>query len=166
MPSLDRKRRYWLFKTEPSCFSFEDLKNRPESTEHWDGVRNFQARNFLRDEIRVGDGVLFYHSNIKEPAIVGIAEVVSDGYPDWTALDPEGAHFDPRSSTGNPIWYMVDVRYVKAFARDVTLAELKLHTSLTGMELLRRSRLSVQPVSREQWEFILRLGGIGELPQN
>lgn len=157
---MTRARRYWLFKTEPSCFSFEDLKNRPSGTEHWDGVRNFQARNFLRDEIKPGDGVLFYHSSIPEPAVVGIAEVVSEGYPDWTALDPAGEHFDPRASRENPLWYMVDVRYARPFLRPVTLAELKAHAGLSGMVLLQRSRLSIQPVSAEEWEIILMLGGV------
>jgi predicted RNA-binding protein with PUA-like domain len=150
--------RYWLFKTEPGCFSFDDLRQRPNQTEHWDGVRNFQARNFLRDEVSPGDGVLFYHSNIPEPAIVGIAEAVTDGYPDWTARDPGSEHFDPRASLENPIWYMVDVRYVRPLARPVTLAELKTLPELAGMVLLSRSRLSIQPVSREEWDAILRIG--------
>ncbi len=158
--SVTRNRRFWLFKTEPSCFSFDDLKTRPDGTEHWDGVRNFQARNLLRDEIKPGDGVLFYHSNISEPAVVGIAEVVSEGYPDGTALDPASDHFDPRTSRDNPIWYMVDVRYGRPFNRPVTLAEMKMHPELAGMVLLKRSRLSVQPVTPHEWEYILRLGGV------
>jgi predicted RNA-binding protein with PUA-like domain len=152
--------RCWLFKSEPSCFSLEDLKNRPDATEKWDGVRNYQARNFLRDEIRVGDRVLFYHSNIAEPAVVGIAEVVKAGYPDWTALDPEGDHFDPRSTPENPIWYMVDVRFVRELPRPVTLAELKGIPALSGMALLNRSRLSIQPVTEAEWALVLRLGGV------
>ena len=151
-------RHYWLFKSEPSNFSIEDLKQRPGSTEHWDGVRNFQARNYLRDEVKVGDQVLFYHSNIPEPAIVGIAEVVKAGYPDWTALDPESEHFDPRSIAGEPVWYMVDVRFVKAFRRPVTLGELRNIPALSGMVLLTRSRLSIQPVREEEWQVILSLG--------
>ena len=156
---MTRARCYWLFKSEPSCFSFDDLKNRPDGIEHWDGVRNFQARNFLRDEIKPGDGVLFYHSSIPEPAVVGIAEVVSEGYPDWSALDPAGEHFDPRASRENPLWYMVDVRYVRPFLRPVTLAEIRMHPGLSGMVLMQRSRLSVQPVSAGEWETILLLGG-------
>ncbi len=153
-------RRYWLFKSEPSAFSFEDLKNRPDGIEHWDGVRNFQARNYLRREVQVGDRVLFYHSNIPEPVIVGIAEVVRGGYPDWTAWDPASDHFDPRSSEAKPLWYMVDVRYLKAFPRPVTRAELKTIPELSEMVLLRKSRLSIQPVREEEWRLILRLGGL------
>jgi predicted RNA-binding protein with PUA-like domain len=152
--------RFWLFKSEPSSFSLEDLKNRPAATEHWDGVRNFQARNFLRDEVRVGDRVLFYHSSIAEPAIVGVAEVVKAGYPDWTALDPEGDHFDPRATFENPIWYMVDLRFLRELPRPVTLAEMKGVSALSGMALLNRSRLSVQPITEEEWSLILSLGGV------
>jgi predicted RNA-binding protein with PUA-like domain len=153
-------RNYWLFKSEPNCFSIDDLSRCSNSTEHWDGVRNFQARNYLRDDIQVGDGVLFYHSNIPEPAIVGIAEVVKGGYPDWTARDPNGEHFDPRSSESNPIWYMVDIRFVKKFSRPLTLTELKADPALAGMVLLTRSRLSIQPVKHYEWQHILGLVGI------
>ncbi|HEY6009606.1 MAG TPA: EVE domain-containing protein [Geobacteraceae bacterium] len=152
--------RYWLFKTEPSCFSLDDLKMRPDMTEHWDGVRNYQARNFLRDEVKVGDRVLFYHSNIPEPAVVGIAAVVRAGYPDFTALNPESAHFDPKSSLGNPIWYMVDVRYVQAFEHPVTLESIKRNPLLANMPLVRRSRLSIQPVTPEEWRIILAMGKV------
>ncbi|HBG06880.1 MAG TPA: EVE domain-containing protein [Geobacter sp.] len=151
---------YWLFKSEPSSFSLDDLKSRPGATEHWDGVRNFQARNFLRDEVKLGDLVLFYHSNIAEPAIVGIAEVVKAGYPDFTAFDPQSAHFDPRSSPEQPTWYMVDVRFLRELPRPVTLSELKGIPVLAGMALLNRSRLSIQPVRAEEWSEIMRLGGI------
>jgi predicted RNA-binding protein with PUA-like domain len=151
---------FWLFKTEPGCFSFDDLKNRPGRTETWDGVRNFQARNFLRDTVKVGDRVLFYHSNIPEPAVVGIAEVVRAGYPDVTALDPNGEHFDPKDSASNPIWYMVDVRYVEPFPREVTLGQIKDNPALADMPLVRRSRLSIQPVSANEWNMILAMGGI------
>jgi predicted RNA-binding protein with PUA-like domain len=155
-------RNHWLFKSEPSSFSFADLKNRPNATEHWDGVRNYQARNFLRDAIKVGDLVFFYHSNTTQPAIVGIAEVVKAGYPDWTALDPENPHFHPRSTPENPIWYMVDVRFLRELPRPVTLAELKQVPTLSQMALLNRSRLSVQPVTANEWSEILRLAGIAE----
>jgi predicted RNA-binding protein with PUA-like domain len=153
---------YWLFKSEPSCFSLDDLKNRPDMTEPWDGVRNYQARNFLRDAIKAGDRVLFYHSNIPEPAVVGIAEVVRAGYPDFTALNPESEHFDPKSSVENPIWYMVDVRYVKACERPVTLESIKGNPLLAGMPLVKRSRLSIQPVTPEEWRVILALSGTGD----
>lgn len=155
-------RRFWLFKSEPSCFSFRDLEKRPEGTEPWDGVRNYQARNFLRDEITAGDGVLFYHSSITRPAVVGTAVVVRDGYPDSTALDPESDSYDPRSTPDVPIWYRVDIRYEKPFVHHVTLEEIKRHPLLAGMELLRRSRLSIQPVTRAEWEVIVSLGGVAE----
>jgi len=156
-------RRYWLLKSEPSSFSFDDLCKRPDRTEHWDGVRNFQAQKFLKEEIRVGDRAFFYHSNIKEPAVVGIVEVVREGYPDWTALDPQSDHFDPRSTPVHPIWYMIDVRAVAKLPRPVTLAELKTLPPLTGMVLFSRGRLSVQPVREEEWLFILRLAGSEEI---
>ncbi len=149
---------YWLFKTEPSLFSIDDLKNRPDMTEHWDGVRNYQARNFLRDAIKVGDLVLIYHSNIPEPAVVGIAQVIRAGYPDFTALDPASDHFDPKSSAENPIWYMVDVCYVETLRRPVTLERIKGNPLLADMPLVKRSRLSIQPVSREEWRIILAMG--------
>ncbi|WP_136523920.1 EVE domain-containing protein [Geomonas ferrireducens] len=151
---------YWLFKSEPSSFSLDDLRNRPDATEHWDGVRNFQARNFLRDQIKVGDQVLFYHSNIAEPAVVGLAEVVREGYPDFTAFDPASKYFDPRSNPEKPTWFMVDVRFVRELPRPVTLAELKTVTELSEMVLLNRSRLSVQPVRKEEWDRIMKLAGV------
>ena len=154
---MSSNRRYWLFKSEPGCFSFDALKDCPDMTEQWDGVRNYQARNLLRDEIKPGDLGFFYHSNIPEPAIVGVVEVVREGYPDWTARDPEGEHFDPKSSADNPIWYMVDVKYVWPLERSVTLDEIKKHPALSGMELVKRSRLSVQPVAEKEWECLLRL---------
>ena len=151
---------YWLFKTEPGCFSFDDLKARPNMTEPWDGVRNFQARNFLRDTIEVGDKVLFYHSNIPEPAVVGLAKVVRGGYPDYTALDPNGEHFDPKASPQNPIWYMVDVRYLEVLPGSVTLESIKRNPLLADMPLVKRSRLSIQPVTLEAWRLILAMGGL------
>lgn len=152
---------YWLFKSEPGCFSLDDLKNRPGGTEHWDGVRNYQARNYLRSEIKTGDGVLFYHSNILEPCVVGTAVVVREGYPDFTAFDPQSDHFDPHSTPEKPVWYMVDVRYVSTLPRSVTLAEIREHPALADMLLVKKNRLSVQPVTREQWEIILHLGKAG-----
>jgi len=151
---------YWLFKTEPGCFSFDDLKGRPGQTEPWDGVRNFQARNFLRDTVKKGDRILFYHSNIPEPAIVGIAEVAREGYPDTTALDPQGEHFDPKATPANPIWYLVDVRYRKPLPRPVTLDEIKGNPLLAEMPLVKRSRLSIQPVTETEWGIILAMGGV------
>jgi predicted RNA-binding protein with PUA-like domain len=157
---MTSSRRFWLFKSEPSSFSFSDLEKRPEGTEPWDGVRNYQARNFLRDEVQAGDGVLFYHSGISRPAVVGTAMVVRGGYPDSTALDPEGETYDPRSTPDAPVWYRVDVRYERSFTHEVTLEEIKRHPLLADMVLLHRSRLSIQPVTREEWEVILRLGGV------
>jgi len=151
---------YWLFKTEPGCFSFADLKARPNMTEHWDGVRNYQARNFLRDSIKIGDRGLFYHSNIPEPAVVGLVEVVRAGYPDFTALDPNGEHFDPKASPDNPIWFMVDVRYCEPLPVPVTLERIKGNPLLADMALVNRSRLSVLPVTPEEWRIILTMGGM------
>lgn len=151
---------YWLFKTEPGCFSFDDLMARPDMTEAWDGVRNYQARNLLRDSIKLGDQVLFYHSSIPEPVIVGIAKVVREGYPDSTARDPNGEHFDPKSSLENPIWYMVDVAYVEPLKNPVTLEQIKSNPLLADMPLVKRSRLSVQPVTPDEWRIILAMGGL------
>ncbi|MDO9068732.1 MAG: EVE domain-containing protein [Deltaproteobacteria bacterium] len=151
---------YWLFKTEPGCFSFDDLKSRPEMTEPWDGVRNFQARNFLRDTINVGDRLLFYHSNIPEPAVVGLAEIVRSGYPDHTALNPAAEHYDPKASPLKPIWYMVDVRYLEPLPRPVTLISIKNNPLLADMPLVKRSRLSIQPVPADAWRIIITLGGL------
>ncbi|KAF0221059.1 MAG: hypothetical protein FD174_772 [Geobacteraceae bacterium] len=151
---------YWLFKSEPGCFSIEDLHNRPGMTEHWDGVRNYQARNYLRDAVKPGDLVLFYHSNIPEPVVAGIAEVVRGGYPDYTAFDPGSEHFDPNSSPGAPVWYMVDVRYVAAMPRPVALEQIKGNPLLAAMPLVKRSRLSIQPVTPEEWRIILAMGGM------
>lgn len=162
-PEKKGERRYWLMKSEPAAFSFDDLKSRPEGVEPWDGVRNFKARNFLRDEIREGDGVLFYHSSIPVPAIVGIARVVRPGYPDSTALDPQNAHFDPRSTEQKPIWYRVDVQYVTPLPRPLTRDDLRLDPVLSGMGVLRRgNRLSVQPVTAEEWRAVLEAQGMDD----
>jgi predicted RNA-binding protein with PUA-like domain len=152
--------RHWLFKSEPSCYSFQDLQARPDATEHWDGVRNFQARNFLRDEIAVGDRVLFYHSSIPEPAIVGLCSVVRAGYPDHTALDPSADHFDPKASAEHPIWYMVDVRADQSLPQPVLLATIRQHPLLQEMPLVNRSRLSIQPLTADQFCILLQLGGL------
>lgn len=149
---------YWLMKSEPSCFSLDDLQNRPNGTEHWDGVRNYQARNLLRDELKVGDGVLFYHSNCAEPAIVGLAQIVRAGYPDHTACDPRERHFDPRATDDRPIWFMVDVRYQCHLPEPLTRDFLRQHPVLSGMDVLRKgNRLSVQPVTAEQWQAVQEL---------
>ncbi|NJD39511.1 MAG: EVE domain-containing protein [Geobacter sp.] len=152
--------RHWLFKSEPGCFSFQDLQNRPDATEHWDGVRNFQARNFLRDEIKSGDRVLFYHSSIPEPAVFGLCTVVRDGYPDHTALDPAADHFDPKATVEKPIWYMVDVQADQPLPQQVPLAVIKEHPHLQQMPLVNRSRLSVQPLTETEFRIIVTLGGL------
>lgn len=149
---------YWLMKSEPSEFSIDDLAERPKRTEHWDGVRNYQARNMMRDEMKKGDQVLFYHSNCAEPGVVGIAKVVREGYPDHTAFDPEDPHYDPKSDPDHPRWYMVDVQFVRKLKRTITLSELKESSELSEMPLVRRgNRLSVMPVTKPQWDFILGL---------
>lgn len=149
---------YWLFKSEPDVFGIDHLMKMPKRTEHWDGVRNYQARNMMRDGMRRGDMAFFYHSNCAEPGIVGIVEIVREGYPDFTAFDPDTKYFDPKSDPDNPRWYMVDVKFKRRLKRTVTLAELKEHPELEGMPLVRKgNRLSVMPVGPEHWEFILGL---------
>ena len=151
-------RQYWLVKTEPGSYSFDDLWKAPKRTTQWDGVRNYQARNFLRDEMKRGDLVFFYHSNCETPGIVGIAEVVKEGYPDSTAFDKRDPHFDPKSDPANPTWYMVDLRAVQRFPRVISLAELKGNPELEGMPLLQQgSRLSVQKVGAAEWNVVLAL---------
>ncbi|WP_435010259.1 EVE domain-containing protein [Tundrisphaera lichenicola] len=149
---------YWLFKSEPDCFSFADLCEAPGRTTGWDGVRNFQARNFLRDSIQVGDGILYYHSSCDPPAIVGIAEVVEAGHPDPTAFDPSADHHDPKSRPESPTWYQVSIRAVRPIDPVITLGQLREIPELAGMELLRKgSRLSVQPVREPEWAAVLEL---------
>jgi len=150
---------YWLMKSEPDVFGIEHLEKMPGKTEHWDGVRNYQARNFMRDGMKKGDQVFFYHSNTAEPGIVGIMQIVKEGYPDHTAFDPEGKYYDPKSSPDAPRWYMVDVKFVRHLKRNISLQELKQHADmLTDFPLLRKgNRLSVMPVSTEAWEYILGL---------
>jgi predicted RNA-binding protein with PUA-like domain len=143
-------------KTEPDTFSIDDLKRKKH--EAWDGVRNYQARNFMRDDMRVGDGVFFYHSNCAEPGIAGLAEVATDAYPDPSQFDPKSKYFDPGSSRDNPRWMLVDVTFVKKLKRVITLDELKNHKALTDMRLLRKgNRLSVMPVEAADWKYILGL---------
>lgn len=147
---------YWLMKSEPETFSIDDLKRRKR--EPWDGVRNYQARNFMRDGMRPGDKVFFYHSNCAVPGIVGIAEVATDAYPDPSQFDPESNYFDPASSRDNPRWMLVDVKFVKKLKRTISLDELKGDQALEGMPLLRKgNRLSVMPVEAAHWKHILGL---------
>lgn len=149
---------YWLMKSEPETFSIAHLEARPKQTEPWDGVRNYQARNMLRDRMKVGDRAFFYHSNCETPGIVGIMEIVRAGYPDATAFDPDDHHFDPKSDPDRPHWYRVDVRFVRQFKHIITLAELKSLKALAELPLVQRgNRLSVMPVTAQQWKCILSL---------
>ncbi len=152
-----RSQSHWLMKSEPESFSIQDLARAPKQTTFWDGVRNYQARNFLRDKVQVGDGVLFYHSNADPPAVVGTATVARAGYPDHTQFDPDSDHCDPDSPTDEPRWYMVDVKLDRVFPRPLPLDELRRVPALAGMVLFRRSRLSVQPVTAAEWRAILHL---------
>lgn len=152
------QKKYWLLKSEPTSFSIQDLAVSPKKTTFWSGVRNYQARNFLRDEMQVGDEVLFYHSNGDPPAVVGTAVVVRNGYPDHTAWDPNDSHYDAKASPENPIWQMVDIRLEEVFDEPLSLESLRGVSALRNMELLRRgSRLSVQPVKKSEFEAVLKL---------
>ena len=164
--------RTWLMKTEPEVFSLDDLRNSPGGTAPWDGVRNYQSRNTMRDLLRHGDRVLIYHSGQHALAVVGMASVAREAYPDHTAWDPESDHFDPRSTPEHPVWLMVDVRFESALPRPLTLNELRAAPELDGMVLLRKGmRLSVQPVTEEQFRVIEALSrrpapeGLGEGPK-
>ncbi len=153
--------KYWLMKSEPGTYCIDDLTAQPGGVDHWDGVRNYQARNIMRDDMKKGDRVLFYHSG-KSPAVVGLATVVREGYPDHTAWDPESDHPDPKSTPDNPIWYMVDVRFDRKFDSPIPLSALRKEPVLTDMMLLKRGmRLSVQPVSRKAFDHIVRMAGGG-----
>jgi len=149
---------YWLMKSEPSVFSLDDLAAKAQQTYHWEGVRNYQARNMLRDAMKVGDLAFFYHSNCAEPAIVGIMEIVKAGYPDFYAFDAESVYFDPKSNPENPRWFMVDVKFVQKLSVPLPLKMLKQQPELADLALVRRgNRLSLMPVSAAQWQFILKL---------
>lgn len=151
--------RYWLMKSEPEEFGIDDLKQRPRKTEPWDGVRNYQARNFMRDLMQPGDGVLFYHSNCEVPGIYGLAEIASTAYPDPTQFDAGHKHYDPGAKPEAPRWLMVDVRYKRHLKRPIPLSELKVHADeLEGFRLIARgNRLSVMPVAEAHWQKILAL---------
>ncbi|MGZ8216084.1 EVE domain-containing protein [Methylomagnum sp.] len=149
---------YWLMKSEPGEFGIDDLAARTAQIEPWDGVRNYQARNMMRDQMKLGDQVFFYHSNCDAPGIVGLAEIAREAYPDPTAFDPDHKHYDPKSRVDQPAWLMVDVRFVRKLRRVITLTELKDRPELDGLALIRRgNRLSVMPVDERQWEFVLSL---------
>jgi predicted RNA-binding protein with PUA-like domain len=151
-------RRYWLLKTEPETFGWDDLIRSKDRTSMWDGVRNYRARNYMRDEMKIGDGVLFYHSNCKPPHVAGIARVVREGYPDPTQFDPASPYHDPESRPEKPRWYLVDVEAVRKLERPLSLAELKETEGLESMKLVKRGmRLSVQPVTGEEWKIVVAL---------
>ncbi len=152
------ERRYWLIKSEPDVFSFDDLSAAPTRTTCWDSVRSTGARNFMRDAMKLGDHVFYYHSNADPSAIVGICEVVREGYPDHTAFDPSHEYYDAGSDPATPMWYMVDVRAVEKFARPVTLAEIKADPALREMALIKVGRLSIVPVTPTEWETVVALG--------
>jgi predicted RNA-binding protein with PUA-like domain len=151
-----KRTRYWLFKSEPSTFSIDDLAKRAKQTEHWDGVRNFQVRNLLRDEIQIGDKAFFYHSSCMPPGIVGTMRIVKNGYPDFTAWDLKSEHFDQGGSPEKPRWYMVDVKLEKKFKKIIPLDELRQHSQLKEMTILKKgNRLSITPITDKEWDYII-----------
>ena len=150
---------YWLFKSEPDVFSIDDLRERPEQTEPWDGVRNYQARNFMRDEMRLGDLGLFYHSNCADVGVVGVVEIAREAHPDPTAFDPSSPCYDPKSSSDNPRWWLVSVRWRETFGRTVLLADIKAELKLQAMRLVQKgNRLSVMPVAQSEFDCICAMG--------
>lgn len=158
---MAKKRNYWLMKCEPDAFSFDDLWKATKRTTFWDGVRNYTARNFMRNDMRVGDGVLYYHSNADPPGVAGIAEVASAAAPDPTQFDPQDPHFDPKSSSDDPRWSGVDVRAVEKLGSFVPLADLRAEPRLAEMAVLQRgNRLSITPVTAAEWKVIRRLAGL------
>jgi len=149
---------YWLLKSEPDAFSIDDLRGMPGKKDHWDGIRNYQARNMMRDDMRKGDMAFFYHSSCAVPGIVGTVEIVKEAYDDYTALDPKSKYFDAKASSDNPRWCMVDVKYKKKFKSIISLATLKENKKLADMTLLKKgNRLSIMPVSALHWKTILKL---------
>ena len=149
--------KYWLIKSEPNVYSIDDLKK--DKKTHWDGVRNYQARNFLRDEMKIGDKVVFYHSNTEPPGAAGICEVTKEGYPDFTAFDPDDKHYDPKSKKDSPTWIMVDIKFVEKFRNVVSLETIKENKKLQNMKLVQRgNRLSVMPVTKTEFDEIVKMG--------
>lgn len=147
---------YWLFKSEPDAFSIDDLEAMPEQTEHWDGIRNYQARNYLRDQVKKGDQVFFYHSSCKNVGIVGVAEVVREAYPDHTQFDPESKYFDPKSNPENPRWFMVDIKLKQKFPQILSLKSIKQMPDITETGLVKKGhRLSIMPVPENEWHSLL-----------
>lgn len=151
-------KQYWLMKTEPSEYSIQDLAKEPHKSTHWDGVRNYQARNFMRDKMKLGDLVLVYHSNAAPPGVAGIAEICQESYPDFTSWDKNNKHFDPKSTQANPRWFMVDIQLKETFKHLIPLEHLRTVPALAKMELLRKgSRLSVQPVRKKEFDTISQI---------
>lgn len=150
---------FWLMKTEPACYSIDDLLN--ETITSWDGIRNYQARNFMRDKMQIGDGVLFYHSSTNPAGVTGLAKVCKTAYPDHTAQDPENRHFDPKASKEKPIWMMIDVEFIEKFNKLISISELRSYPELDGMLLFQKGqRLSIQPVEKKHFDFIVKLSKI------
>ncbi|MBZ4672147.1 EVE domain-containing protein [Deferribacterales bacterium Es71-Z0220] len=153
--------KYWLMKSEPNSFSFEDLKNAVNQTTPWDGVRNYQARNFMKNDMEIGDIVLFYHSNCPTPAVVGLGMIVSEAYPDFTQFDEKSKYYDPKSSKDKPRWFLVDVKYLMDFPKPVTLSSIKENDKLSEMLLVKKGmRLSIQPVQDFEFEEIVMMAGL------
>ena len=148
-------KQYWLMKSEPYVYSIDDLER--DGTTYWDGVRNYSARNLMRDKMRVGDRVLYYHSNANPPGVAGVAEVVRESYPDHTQFDKKSKYFDPKATEEKPRWFMVDIKFVEKFDQEVTLPEIKATPALSEMVLVNRSRLSVQPVKKAEFDRILKM---------
>ena len=150
---------YWLFKSEPNSYSIDDMVK--DKKTHWDGIRNYQARNFIRDEMKKGDKVLFYHSNADPMAVVGVCEIVKEAYPDHTAFDPDSKYYDPKSKKDNPAWMMVDIKIIKKFKQPVTLSEIKENKKLQSMRLVQRgNRLSAFPIEKKEFDEILKMAQV------
>lgn len=146
-------------KSEPDVFSIDDLEKSKNQTSYWDGVRNYQARNYIRDEMKIGDKVIFYHSNSEPPGAAGVCEIVKEAYPDFTAFDPDDPHYDPKSKKDNPAWMMVDVKFIRKFSRLIPISELRENKKLVNMRLLQKgNRLSVMPLTKDEFTEIVRIG--------
>lgn len=151
-------KQYWLVKSEPGDFSIEDFEKSKEQITYWNGVRNYQARNFIRDEMKIGDGVLFYQSNTEPTAVAGVCKIVKAAYPDFTQFDQEDKHYFPSATKANPVWFMFDIKLEKKLKKPVTLAEIKGNPKLENMRLVQRgNRLSVMPVKKEEWDEIIKM---------
>lgn len=151
--------KYWLIKSEPEVFSIDDLAKAKNQKTFWDGVRNYQARNFMRDEMKIGDQVIFYHSNSEPPGAAGICEVVKEGYPDFTAFDPDDLHYDPKSKKDSPTWIMIDVKFIKKFDKFVPISQIRENKILQKIQLLQRgNRLSVMPLTRTEFDELMKMG--------